>query len=184
MHSRLTKLASLFNYKLDPRILIIGFFLFSLLLIGNSVEAHTDGKLQLASEQAGPFNLTVWTAPDPARVGEVHVALAVVLAENAAPVLDADVMVEMAPLQSDGSSFEEPAKTENSDNKFLYEAIFNVAQAGDYLVTMKVDDEAGKSGEAFFELELLPEDSFNWLLLVPVILGLAAISLLLLSRRY
>lgn len=150
-----------------------------LLAAAGAAAAHTEGKMQLASAPAGPFKLTVWTSPDPARVGKLHVAAAVVLAEDASPILDAGVRVTLEPLGG-GSVLTAPATAEDAANKFLYEAIFNVTEAGPYQVTVSVADAKGLTGQADFELAVQPAGGFGWLLLLPV--GLGGVAVLLLWR--
>ena len=134
------------------------------------VGAHTEGPMQLASVPAGPYKITVWSSPDPALVGEVHVALAVTLAEDASPVLDADVQV-IFKSTGDGSTISAPATTENSENKFLYEAITDIKESGPYQVIISIDADEG-SGEVSFKLEVEPDSGVSWyLIVVAVVIG-------------
>lgn len=146
-------------------------------------EAHTEGKMQLASAPAGPFKLTVWTSPDPAETGELHVAVAVVMAEDASPVLDADVTVQLAPVNADGQTLSLPATAEDSENKFLYEAVFEPAAAGIYLVNLKVVAADGSIGESSFELQVTGNGGSDWLIVIPIVLAVAAAVLLMLAWR-
>jgi hypothetical protein len=136
--------------------------------------AHTDGKMQLASADAGPYRLTVWTSPDPAKVGELHVATAVVLAYDASPVLDASVLVEMTPIEGGGPALSGPASTEDSENKFLYEAVLRPERDGRYEVRVTVTGSDGSGGEAAFQLEVEPAGGASWTLLIA--LGVVAIA--------
>lgn len=126
--------------------------------------------MQLASAEAGPFKLTVWTSPDPARVGEVHVAAAVVSAEDALPILDADVFVELIPQSGQGEVLSGQATTEASTNKFLYERIFEIPAEEIYVVSVTVTDSSGQQGEASFPLAVEPPP--------PLIFGIAAVLVL------
>lgn len=174
--------------KSDSRLRLKGatIFLTYVLILGvivRPVSGHAAGKMQLASEPAGPYKLTVWTSPDPARVGELHVATAVVMAEDASPVLDAAVVIELIPDSGDGPVLSAPATTDDSDNKFLYEAIFEPVSSGLYLVKVSINGANGEAGDAAFDLELEPATSFDPLWLIPVLLGLGAIFLLWFARR-
>ncbi len=146
------------------------------------VEAHTAGKMQLAAEPAGPYMMTVWTSPDPVEVGEVHIALALVLAEDASPILDADVIVRLSSPYGD-KELTEPATIENSENKFLYEAIFELDEAGLYQVDIQASGVDGATGATSFELEVESASGFNWLYSIPIILGLAATAFLIFALR-
>jgi hypothetical protein len=173
--------------KSDSRLRLKGatLFLACVLILGavvRPVSAHAAGKMQLVSEPAGPYKLTVWTSPDPARVGELHVATAIVLAEDASPVLDAEVVIELIQEAGEGPALSASASTDDSDNKFLYEAVFEPAFSGYYVVKISVNGVNGESGTASFDLELEPAAGFDPLWLIPVMLGLGAILLLLFAR--
>ena len=105
-----------------------------------------------------------------------------VLAEDASPVLDAEVLVQLIP--ADGSLvLEEPATTEDSENKFLYEAIFEPATPGLYQVDIQISGIDGATGNASFDLEIVGDSGLNLLYLIPAGLGLAAVFLLFFALR-
>ncbi len=179
---------STFSRQLDERqwalwslaLPVIGFLL--LLGLAQPVAAHTEGKMQLSAAEAGPYKLTVWTSPDPAGVGELHVAVALVLAEDASPVLDAQINVQLTPVDG-GSGQSRPATTEDSENKFLYEAVFEPTEPGLYQIDILVNGADGSMGEAGFELDITGGSSFNSLYLIPIALGLVAVILLIVAFR-
>ena len=76
-------------------------FLF-LLIAGLSwttgVVAHGTGAPQVINADSGPYLVSVWTEPDPARVGELHVTVGVAEPETQEVVVDAQVEVALAPL--------------------------------------------------------------------------------------
>jgi hypothetical protein len=112
--------------------------------------------------------LTVWTSPDPATIDEpLHVAIALVLAEDASPVLEADIEVRLTP-EDGGPDLSGPATVENSENKFLHEAILDVPDGGAYLVEIMVEGLDGGSGDVSFPLTI--EGS------APVNVGLVALA--------
>ena len=149
---------------------LIGVSVLLISLPARPAAAHTEGKMQLAAEPAGPYKLTVWTSPEPANVGELHVAMAVVLAEDASPVFDADVFVELEALEGAGQKIRAQATAEDVANKFLREAIFDLNTAGPYLATITVNGVDGATGSASFEIEIVEDSSgLNWPL---ILLGL------------
>ena len=154
--------------SVTPKITVI---IIAGLLFANVVQAHAGGKMQVASVDAGAFKLTVWTSPDPARTGEVHVATAVASAESALPVLDAEVFIRLTPQDNQGAALSEQATTEEATNQFLYEAIFDVSTEGLYEVTVTVVGVDGEQGEISFAL---PVESGPPLILG--IVGLVALS--------
>ncbi len=170
----------------SPTRLVIGslvsLFLLLHLFAVPHVSAHTAGRMQLSAEEAGPYRLTVWTSPEPVTEGELHIALAVVLAEDASPVLDAAVTVILTP-EGGEERLSEAASTENSENKFLYEAIFDISETGAYQVDLQVIGADGSRGETSFNLEVESGSSFNWLYIIPVAMVLGATLLLFLALR-
>lgn len=148
--------------------------LFVVLLNNSLARAHTEGPMQLAAAPAGPYKITVWTSPDPARVGEIHIALAVTAAEDASPVLDAEVLVTLT-LDDAKKQISVPATIDNSENKFLYEAIADVRQDGIYEVALLITGNDGAIGEASFEFEVESASRISWYLIAMVIIILAVL---------
>jgi hypothetical protein len=151
---------------------LVGFcFLLAIgMVLTGVVEAHAGGKMQIASEDAGAFKLTVWTSPDPARTGEIHVAVAVASAETALPILDANVHVQLISLSDQGDPLTEQATTEDSVNQFLYESIFDIQAEGLYSVTVTVSEADGQEGQVTFELQVEPAP--------PLIFGIVSLIIL------
>jgi hypothetical protein len=152
------------------------------LLIAGVAAAHGGGTPQLSGVTAGPYWLTVWTSPEPVRAGELHVTLGVGGADGA-PVLDAEVQVEISPLPNGGVSLTGAATSAQSSNKFLYEVDFSLPESGRYLVTVKVSGPEG-SGAASFELQALPAEASNWLGILLVGVGVAALAVWLRLRSH
>ncbi len=150
------------------------------LLIAGVAAAHGGGTPQLSGANAGPYWLTVWTSPEPVRAGEMHVTVGVGRADGA-PVLDADVQVEISALPNGGVSLSGAATSAQSSNKFLYEVDFSLPESGRYLVTVKVSGAEGR-GAASFELHVLPAEASNWLGLLLVGVGVTALAVWLRLR--
>jgi hypothetical protein len=140
--------------------LIVVLLLSGMPTIGQA-SAHGDGTLQLSGEAAGPYLLTVWTSPDPARVGEVHVTVGVSDPVDGAPILDATLLVEVSPLNTSGKLLVSHPTRRDSANKYLYEAHFSLPESGRHLVTVTSSGAQG-SGTAQFELDVLPSPVTNW----------------------
>ena len=137
---------------------------FSGALLAEGADAHGSGTLQLRSEPSGPYWVTVWTSPEPVRVGEMHVTIGVGDVDGA-PILDAYVEVEIANLRDDGLLLSGLARTENSANKLLYEVDFELAVPGIYIVTVMVSGDEGY-GSSSFDLEVLVGNSYDWVVVV------------------
>jgi hypothetical protein len=165
---------------LAPRssLLALLFTLLALLstLLAPPASAHGAGKMQLASTPAGPFLLTVWTGPDPARTGPLHISTAVAHAADNTPALEETVTIQVNALDDPTIRLNKTATTEASANKFLYEADFLLPSAGPYQVTVEVRNASGEGGSASFNLTVEESSPFNWTLLL-----LAAVALLSLA---
>lgn len=129
------------------------------ILIAGQAAAHGGGTLQLRGVAAGPYSLTIWTSPEPVRTGEIHVTVGVGGVEGT-PILDADVEVEITALRDLGTSLSGAATREQSPNKFLYEADFELTETGLYLVIVTVNGVQGH-GSAGFELKVQPIEAFD-----------------------
>lgn len=127
------------------------------------VQAHGGGALQLANTKTGPYRASVWTQPDPIRVGQVHFTIAVSEAsqpgaregEAGEPVLDARVKVQLEAAEPGGEKLIAFATRENAVNKLFYEVDFNLPADGRWQVTIEVQGPDG-GGSAAFEIEALP----------------------------
>ena len=145
--------------------------------------AHGGGTPRLTSEPTGPYLLSVWTAPDPVRAGELHLTVAVAdPARDDAPVLAALVQVELRPRAAHAPPLSARADNEEGANKLLYEADLVLPAAGRWDVQVTVDEPAGQ-GAAQFELDVLAARTGNWPLFGGAGVTLAAL-LFLAFRRH
>ncbi len=129
--------------------------------------AHGGGTAQLIDSPVGPYRLYVWSKPDPVRVGEAHLTIGVFQPpagdQTDVPVLDASVLVELAPLGHPAEPTSDAATRENAANKLYYELDIKFPAAGDWRITISVTGPAG-SGSASFDLQVLPP-TLNWALI-------------------
>lgn len=145
--------------------LISGYFV-------NTAWAHGGGVQQLTNAEAGPYRVSVWTQPDPLRVGEAHFTVAVLEAPapgvsqnlGGPPVLGAIVELRFEPENSVDSPLVVLATHEAAVNKLFYEADLELPAEGRWPVTVVVEGPAG-SGSANFDIEVVSVDSNRpWLL--------------------
>lgn len=166
------------QFRMDLNLRRLTAFVILLMVLGlvftGAVEAHAGGKMQVASEDGGPYKFTVWTSPDPAVIGQVHVATAVASAEDALPVLDAEVFIGLAPKDGSGQNFEEQAVIQNSANQFLYEVIFDLPEEEVYEVTVTAVGSDFQFGSVTFDLEVGSPPSLG--LGILALVGLAIIT--------
>lgn len=132
--------------------------------------AHGGGVPQLANAEAGPHLISVWTQPDPIRVGTAHFTVAVseppvsgaaTVEEAGAPVLGATVELRLKPVSGNGETLVALATHKAAVNKLLYEVDVDLPSAGRWQVVVYVEGPAG-SGNTSFEAEVLPPSTFQW----------------------
>ncbi len=142
-----------------------------LLFASRSVQAHGGGTPQLINAEAGPYWVSVWTDPDPIRVGEFHVTVAVSEApkpgsstrEAGDLVLDAAVLVRAEPVSQNGETLVAAATRDNAVNKLFYESDLTLPAEGQWRVDVQVNGTAG-AGNAGFDIEASSPSTFYTLL--------------------
>jgi hypothetical protein len=151
-----------------PPISIIAVISILALLLPQSLWAHAGGAAVLTDVPAGPYRLYAWMLPDPARVGEVHLDLAVALApaEGAVnplvePVTDATVQVTFTPQSGAAAPIIVTATPQQGLNDFYYELDVRLPIADQWTVAVDVVGPAGV-GSATFEREVLAARRVNW----------------------
>jgi hypothetical protein len=113
--------------------------------------------------------MSVWTQPDPLRVGQAHITVAVSepgeaaggRREAGAPILDALVWVELTPLEREDQTLAVAATHEGAANKIFYEADLDLSATGRWQVVIGVEGPAG-AGSASFDVEVSPASALNW----------------------
>ncbi len=117
------------------------------------VQAHGGGTPQVVAVPVGPYALSVWSQPDPPRVGTLHLTAAVFRPGGAAdePVTDARVTAYLT--ASHGETLEVPLTHAQAANPLYYEADVRLPAAGRWTVTVVVDGPNG-GGEVAFDLEV------------------------------
>ena len=90
-----------------------------------AVAARGDGGLLRLRQAAGRFEISVFTAPTPLRVGQIDVS--VMVQADHAPVLDAEVDVQ---LRGPGGELTATASAAAATNKLLYAALIEVPVPG------------------------------------------------------
>jgi hypothetical protein len=135
--------------------------------VARPAQAHGGGKPQLTNSPAGPYVISVWTQPEPVRVGEFHITIAVAeqseTREAADLVLDATVRVQVQPLDPSLESLSAFATRESAVNKLFYEADLELPSAGRWQVLISVEGPAG-AGATTFDIEALPASTLYSLL--------------------
>lgn len=97
--------------------------------------ARGDGGLIRLNESAGPFVVSVFTAPTPLRVGPIDVSVLVQNAVDHAPVLDAEVQVTLRAADIERTT---AATHAAATNKLLYAASLDVPEPGRWSLVAEV----------------------------------------------
>lgn len=140
----------------------------TLTLVARPAQAHGGGTPQLAIVEAGPYRVSAWTQPDPVRVGQLHVTVAVFEApapgaregETGPLVLDAQVQVKLEPLDHAGETLTAQATRSNALNKLFYETDLELPSQGQWHAVIDVQGPAG-AGSADFQIQALPPSRFG-----------------------
>jgi hypothetical protein len=104
--------------------------------------AHGDGGAVRLSQQAGPYRVTVFTAPTPLRAGPVDVS--VFVQDGAGEALpDVTVRITLTPAGRPGRSLEALATREAATNKLFQAATFDLPAPGRWQVVVAVEGPRG-----------------------------------------
>jgi hypothetical protein len=115
-------------------------------------EARGDGGAVRLSQQAGGYQITVFTVPTPFRAGAVDVSVLVQHAATKEALPKAQVTVRVAPLARRAEAVAYPATTEAATNKLLHAALFDLPEAGWWELEVIVEGPLG-SGQVRCEVE-------------------------------
>jgi YtkA-like protein len=146
-----------------------------------------DGGFVRVNQAAGPFVVTVFSAPTPLQVGPADFSVYVQSRDTKTTVLDADVVLRFAPRTEGATPFFVTATHEAATNKFLYAATLNLPTAGTWHMHLIVRH---PSGEAEADATLVVESSarplasfWPYFLLPPVAVAAFALHQWLHGRR-
>jgi hypothetical protein len=159
--------------------LSVGSIVAVLLLPAAQADAH-GGKLQLELAPAGPYVVSVWTAPDPARVGALDISASILRSDTRRPVDDAGM--RLTARVSTASGFVEGVGSRAAGRFFdllaprLYHARVEIPAPGRWHVTVSVLGSAGR-GDVDFDMDVAPPLTISWV----VIAASAAVSILVLA---
>lgn len=139
--------------------------------------AHGGGVPRVINEPAGPYLVSIWTDPDPLRVDESHVDVAVSWPDTREPLVSGiQVFVDLQNAADPSLRAREEATTAQSANKTIFVAVFkDLPVAGRWVGTVTVDGESGPSGPITFEVDILPPAPFPWLRVLLIAAALMAL---------
>ena len=121
--------------------------LLRLLLVGSpllfsSARLWADGGAVRLREQAGDYEITVFTSPTPFRAGPVDVSVLVQDAATRESLPEARVTVRLTQRET-GEILEYPATAEAATNKLFHAAVFELPEPGWWDVEVAVDGPHG-----------------------------------------
>ncbi len=144
-----------------------------LILWPSIVAAHGSGTPQLVNVIAGPYHLSVWTQPEPLRVGEAHFSIAVEQPAMAAEPFDDELTVQLLLSAPEPEPEPEPSSRTSSRSipypttpqtrlfQRYYEADLLLLAEGAWRATLLIDGAAGH-GEAEFPFTVSPAQRISW----------------------
>ena len=156
-----------------------------LLLLASSwpylATAHSAGTLRLANVAAGPYHLSAWSAPEPPRVGDFHLSVAVdePKGENSSAASQPsklDVQITMTAVAQRRDNLIQQATLQTTFFQSYYESYFTIPATGRWQVTVNVTGSAG-AGAAQFAFDALPAQRINWELVFWCVTALIALIL-------
>ena len=113
--------------------------------------AWADGGEMCVTQTAGPFEITVFTAPSPPRVGPIDISVLVVDHGSHAPLLDADVQVELRSPTPPALPRTATASHAGAVNKLLYVTTLEAPSASPWVLEARVR-KGGESASVTCEL--------------------------------
>jgi len=122
------------------------------LLAWPSLAAANGGTVQVSSQRAGPYEVSVYTSPSPISVGSVDVSV-LVQDPGGEAVQDATVGVWVRPASEAGRGSRYPATHEQATNKLFYAANVSLDAPGSWQFVVEVEGADG-SGEVSFAAEV------------------------------
>ncbi len=135
----------------------------ALLVISLAFAAGTranGGQVRIAAEPVGPYEVTVFTSPEPLRAGELDVS--VLLQRPDSPQIVEGARIEVVVTTAGGETVGRfPATHEQATNKLYYAAKFPLEQPGLYRITVEIDGSEG-DGTVGFEATVEPAAGSAW----------------------
>jgi hypothetical protein len=171
------------NHRLRP---IIRLLLLTTLSAHAASFARADGGTVRLREQAGAYQVTVFTSPTPLRAGPVDVSVLVQDTATGEYVREARVTVRLRAYET-GHVLEYAATVEAATNKLFHAAVFQLPEAGRWDVEVAVE---GPHGPALVQFgAAADEPGPRWLEMWPwfawpaLVVALFAVHQLLVRRR-
>jgi hypothetical protein len=116
-----------------------------------------DGGSLVLRKQVGPLTISIFSAPQPLRVGSADLSVMVQQTNDRSTILDARVEINLIkPGADDISNISVAATHANSTNKLLYTALVTLPSPGVWRVVAEIKSEKG-SGQVEGEINVLEQ---------------------------
>lgn len=146
-------------YSISWRKAICLFACLALLLLWTfPLSAHGLGIAQFINTPFGSQLVSIWADPDPLRIGDVHITVALSDPETLAPILGEEVSIQLTYLEDSTVTIVSPALNSNASNKLFYEARFNVADEGAWEGEVLLNGSENPPENLTFVLNILPPE--------------------------
>ncbi|MDQ2844494.1 MAG: FixH family protein [Acidobacteriota bacterium] len=147
-----------------------------------------DGGTLVLNKAAGPLTISIFSSPQPLRVGPGDLSVMVQKTSDKSSILDATVKLHLTRAGSDSiAEVFAPATHAKATNKLLYAARVNLPSAGAWQLAATVDSQFG-SAEVAAQVTVLPPHPpivayWPYFALVPLIVILFAVNQWLKGKR-
>jgi hypothetical protein len=138
--------------------------------------ARGDGGTLRHWERQGPYEIAVFTAPNPFVAGPVDISVLVLDSASGEPVQDAKIGIKLEPLGRRGEAVVHPATAGAATNKLFYAALFELPESGVWMVAVDIE-RVRENAEVRFKLEA-GNGPPHWLALWPWVCWPALVILL------
>lgn len=134
------------------------------LVVAPRLRAHGIGTPQAMNVESGPYLLSVWSDPDPLRLDQTHLVVAVMDPATREPLIeDVDVSVRLERPGDPASAQTESAEADNTVNQLLYVVSFaDLPTTGQWQATVIVDGARGLANDLVIPLTIAPPQRFSW----------------------
>jgi hypothetical protein len=147
-----------------------------------------DSGTLILTKEAGPLTISVFSSPEPLRVGRGDLSVLVQKSADHSSVLDANVKLHLTQSGTDGiSEVFVPATHDKATNKLLYASDVNIPAEGVWNLMVTVDSNLGKA-EVAGKITVRPRQApmaayWPYFALVPIIIALFVLNQWLKRKR-
>ncbi len=156
------------------QILLITLLLLALNGAGAIARADGDGTPRLVDKSLGPYQLSVWTEPEPPQVGTLRITAALVQANTGETVSAPAIQVFARAPHTD--VLEATMGHGDASQPDLYDAVFEIPYAAQWTIELAVDDGEWQ-GSVSFPLDIEPAPINNNLIRLAAFLTLVVLGI-------